>query len=185
LLGGGPHTSYPAGPAAAAAQLAGIGDAAIAAGLCAFSGLEHRLEFVAEAGGVRYYNDSKSTTAESVACAVEAFDRNVFLIAGGRDKGCDFGAIKKSIARHVKGVRLIGEAAGRMAGEWAGSSEIATSGSLEEAIESVAAEAAAGDVVVFSPGCSSFDMFKNFEHRGNVFKDLVKRLAPGKEGRHA
>ena len=172
----GRHNHEDACAAAAAAKLAGVKSDAIASGLSAFAGLEHRLEFVAEIGGVRYYNDSKSTTAESVASAVEAFENNVFLIAGGRDKGCDFASIKDAVARHAKGIVLIGEAAKRIQGEWAGCAPITMAGSLEQALDNVHRAALSGDVVVFSPGCSSFDMFRNFEHRGEVFKGLVKRL---------
>jgi UDP-N-acetylmuramoylalanine--D-glutamate ligase len=170
----GAHNRENACAAAAAAQAKGIGDEHIAAGVSSFSGLPHRLEFVAEVGGVRYFNDSKSTTAESIVCAVSAFSDNVYLIAGGRDKGCNFSIVKGPIARHVKGVFLIGEAADRMHGEWSGSAPIFRSADLSEALRLSAGKAAAGDVVVFSPGCSSFDMFKNYEHRGEVFKQLVR-----------
>jgi UDP-N-acetylmuramoylalanine--D-glutamate ligase len=172
----GRHNHENACAAAAAAKLAGVKNDAIAAGIVGFAGLEHRLEFVAEVHGVRYYNDSKSTTAESVACAVEAFEHNVFLIAGGRDKGCDFASIKDAVAGHAKGIVLIGETAKRMQAEWEGCAPITMAGSLEQAIDNVHRAAVSGDVVVFSPGCSSFDMFRNFEHRGEVFKGLVKRL---------
>ncbi len=181
----GRHNFENACAAAAAALMAGVRNEAIAAGLAGFGGLEHRLEFVAETQGVRYYNDSKSTTAESVACAVAAFEHNVYLIAGGRDKGCDFASIKDVVARHAKGVVLIGEAAQRMQNDWAGAVPIARAGSLEEALDHVRRQAESGDVVVFSPGCSSFDMFRNFEHRGEAFKDLVKGLQAGRTDRHA
>ncbi|HEX7510453.1 MAG TPA: cyanophycin synthetase, partial [Chitinivibrionales bacterium] len=153
---------------------------AIAEGLARFGGLEHRLEFVADIGGIRYYNDSKSTTAESVACAVGAFEHNVHLIAGGRDKGCDFTVASDAITRHVKSITLIGEAADRMASIWKGKAPISMSVTLTDALEAAVAAAHGGDVVVFSPGCSSFDMFKNFEHRGDVFKQLVRRLVERK-----
>jgi UDP-N-acetylmuramoylalanine--D-glutamate ligase len=181
----GRHNHENACAAAAAAKLAGVGTEAIAGGIAAFGGLEHRLEFVAEVGGVRYYNDSKSTTAESVACAVNAFENNVYLIAGGRDKGCDFASVKNAVARHAKGVILIGEAAQRIRDEWSGAAPIAVAASLEEAVGSVHRSALSGDVAVFSPGCSSFDMFRNFEHRGKVFKELVGRLVPERNDRHA
>lgn len=174
---GGDHNYQNACAAAAAALAAGIDDASIAKGISSFTGLEHRLEFVAEVGGVRYFNDSKSTTAESVVCAVSAFDDNVYLIAGGRDKGCDFSIVKTPIARHVKGVCLIGEAADRMQAEWSASAPVFRAATLSEAVHCVREKAVAGDVVVFSPGCSSFDMFRNYEHRGAAFKKLVGDLA--------
>jgi UDP-N-acetylmuramoylalanine--D-glutamate ligase len=116
---------------------------------------------------------------------VAAFDNNVYLIAGGRDKGCDFASIKDCIARHVRGVTLIGEAASRIQKEWAGAAPISLAGSLEGALEDVHRQVKRGDVVIFSPGCSSFDMFKNFEHRGQVFKDLVNQLHAKRTDSHA
>lgn len=172
----GRHNYENACAAAAAAKAAGVSDKSIAAGIASFTGLEHRLEYVAEVRGIRYFNDSKSTTAESIVCAVSAFDDNVFLIAGGRDKGCDFSIVKDPIARHVKGICLIGEAADRMQEEWNGYAPIIRAASLSEALHKISGKASSGDVVVFSPGCSSFDMFKNFEHRGEVFKQLVRGL---------
>jgi UDP-N-acetylmuramoylalanine--D-glutamate ligase len=177
----GVHNYENAAAAATAALLAGTSREAVAQGLLAFPGLEHRLEFVAEINTVRYYNDSKSTTAESVACAVAAFEHNVHLIAGGRDKGCDFSVVDAAIARHVKTIVLIGEAANRMETQWKGKAPIVRAKTLEEAVESAFARAVGGDVVVFSPGCSSFDMFKNFEHRGEVFKQLVRQLTKERE----
>jgi UDP-N-acetylmuramoylalanine--D-glutamate ligase len=172
----GQHNYENACAAAAAAKAAGVANESIAAGVTSFAGLEHRLEYVAEVRGIRYFNDSKSTTAESIVCAISAFDDNVFLIAGGRDKGCDFTIVKGPIARHVKGICLIGEAADRMQEEWSGHAPITRAASVSEALDSVTDKALRGDVVVFSPGCSSFDMFKNFEHRGEVFKQLVREL---------
>jgi UDP-N-acetylmuramoylalanine--D-glutamate ligase len=172
----GRHNYENACAAAAAAKAAGAANESIAAGIASFAGLEHRLEYVAEVRGIRYFNDSKSTTAESIVCAVSAFDNNVFLIAGGRDKGCNFSIVKEPIARYVKGICLIGEAADRMQEEWSGHAPIARAASLSDALASVSGKASRGDVVVFSPGCSSFDMFNNFEHRGEVFKQLVHEL---------
>jgi UDP-N-acetylmuramoylalanine--D-glutamate ligase len=100
----------------------------------------------------------------------------VFLIAGGRDKGCDFSMVTGALSRYVKGICLIGEAAERMEKEWQGTAPVIRADSLESALDAARAEAVSGDVVVFSPGCSSFDMFKNYEHRGNVFKQLVHAL---------
>ena len=172
----GPHNYDNACAAAALAIAAGIDDKAIASGVCAFKGLPHRLEYVGEVSGVKYYNDSKATTAESVQSAVTAFGRNVHLIAGGRDKGCDFSIVKDAIKMNTRGVYLIGEAAGRMAAEWKGLTRIAVFKSLEAAMRGAKNNARPGDVVVLSPGCSSFDMFDNFEHRGQVFASLVRKL---------
>ncbi len=172
----GSHNSDNACAAAALARAAGIENKAIIDGVCAFSGLPHRLEFIREINGIAYYNDSKATTAESVACAVNAFHAEVHLIAGGKDKGCDFTEIRDSIKEKVKSVCLIGEAAGRISKEWKGLTEINKAESLEQALETVNANAHPGDVVILSPGCSSFDMFASFEDRGAIFKKLVHAL---------
>ena len=134
------------------------------------------MEFVKEIDGVVYYNDSKATTAESVESAINAFDANVHLIAGGRDKGCNFSSIYDSVKRNVKSVHLMGEAAGRISKEWKGLTEIKKVESLSEALEEIKGRANNGDVVILSPGCSSFDMFSSFEERGNEFKKLVNDL---------
>jgi len=169
----GRHNYDNASAAAIMAKAVGIGSGAIAQGLAAFEGLAYRLEYVADIDGVRYYNDSKSTTAESILCAVSAFDSNVYLIAGGRDKGCDFSIVNDALTRYVKGICLIGEAAQRMENEWTGFAPIIRADSLEVALDVVRSKAISGDVVVFSPGCSSFDMFKSYVHRGDVFNQLV------------
>ncbi|MBN2038232.1 MAG: UDP-N-acetylmuramoyl-L-alanine--D-glutamate ligase [Chitinispirillaceae bacterium] len=176
----GRHNFENACAAAALAKIAGIEDAAVRRGLARFEGLPHRLEFAGEVRGVRFYNDSKSTTAESILVAVSAFAHNVHkvhLIAGGRDKGCDFSLVVPALKKHVKDITLIGEAAGRMKSQWEGAAPLLHAASLEEAIAVAAAKAQPGDVVVFSPGCSSFDMFANYEERGNQFKKLVAALA--------
>jgi UDP-N-acetylmuramoylalanine--D-glutamate ligase len=172
----GPHNYDNACAAAALAIAAGIDDAAIAAGICGFKGLPHRLEYVDDINGVKYYNDSKATTAESVLCAITAFSRNVHLIAGGRDKGCDFSILKEAVRTNVKGVYLIGEATGRIAAEFKGLTQIASYETLESAMRAAHDNARTGDVVVLSPGCSSFDMFDNYEHRGEMFAMLVRKM---------
>jgi UDP-N-acetylmuramoylalanine--D-glutamate ligase len=173
----GYHNYLNAGIAAAVAKAAGADDASIARGICSFKGLEHRLEFVDEVNGVGWYNDSKSTTAESIVAAVEAF-KHVYLIAGGRDKGCEFEAVNEALGKHAKAVYLIGEAAQRIQSIWKGIVPIHIMSSLEDAIRAIHAEAQNGDAVVMSPGCSSFDMFKNYEERGAIFRQTVKNL-PG------
>ncbi len=172
----GEHNYLNVCAAAAIAVASGVSATDIAKGLCSFAGLSHRLEFVAEIDGVGFYNDSKATTAESVACAVGAFDGGVHLIAGGRDKGCDFQKIKSNIAGKVKNIALIGEASERIETVLKDVAPIKKFSSLTEAVEFSAANAKRGEQVVFSPGCSSFDMFNSFEHRGEIFKELVKAL---------
>ncbi|HEX2956256.1 MAG TPA: UDP-N-acetylmuramoyl-L-alanine--D-glutamate ligase, partial [Chitinispirillaceae bacterium] len=173
----GYHNYLNACIAAAVAKVSGADDASIERGICSFKGLEHRLEFVEKVNGVGWYNDSKSTTAESIVAAVKAF-KNVFLIAGGRDKGCEFETVKEALKNHARAVYLIGEAAQRIKSIWEGIIPIHLSLSLEDAVTSIYSVAEAGDTVVMSPGCSSFDMFKNYEERGAIFRRLVKEL-PG------
>jgi UDP-N-acetylmuramoylalanine--D-glutamate ligase len=177
---GGRHNFENASAAAALAKLAGVSDSDIGAGLARFGGLPHRLEFAGEAAGVRYYNDSKSTTAESITCAIAAFDAPVHLIAGGRDKGCDFSVVIPALREHVGDICLIGEAASRMQSQWEGVAPIFRAATLEEAVAVAAARARSGEVIVFSPGCSSFDMFADFEERGNFFKRIVTALTAGR-----
>lgn len=174
----GRHNIENACAAAALAKIAGIADERIGAGIARFGGLPHRLEFAGESRGVRYYNDSKSTTAESISCAVSAFKNNVHLIAGGKDKGCNFSVVLPAIKQCVKDIILIGEAAARMQAQWEGAAPILRAATLEEAVALAAYRSARGDVVVFSPGCSSFDMFTDFEERGRVFKRIVSALSP-------
>ncbi|MDG5814898.1 UDP-N-acetylmuramoyl-L-alanine--D-glutamate ligase [Chitinispirillales bacterium ANBcel5] len=171
----GEHNYQNACAAAAISFIAGASDEGIREGICSFEGLAHRLEFVGEINSVSYYNDSKATTAESICCAVSAFQKKVHLIAGGKDKGCDFDSAKECIARHVKSVTLIGEASGRIKSAWGDLVPVTLAKSLNEAVDVATDHASAGEVVVFSPGCSSFDMFRNFEERGNLFKSCVKQ----------
>lgn len=172
----GPHNRENACAAAAAALALGIEHKAILDGICAFPGLAHRMEFVCEIDGVAYYNDSKATTAESIACAVDSFEGNVHLLAGGKDKGCDFAGIRGKIQHKVKSVSLYGEAAERIISEWHGLASMQKVESLTAALLCAQRNACAGDVILLSPGCSSFDMFSDFEHRGRVFKELVCSL---------
>ncbi len=173
----GYHNHLNACIAAAVAKASGADDTSIERGICSFKGLEHRLEFVEQVNGVGWYNDSKSTTAESITAAVSAFE-HIYLIAGGRDKGCEFEAVSEALKKHVRAVYLIGEAAQRIKSVWDGIVPIHLSPSLEDAVNAIHSVAKSGEVVVMSPGCSSFDMFKNYEQRGAIFRMLVKKL-PG------
>ena len=169
------HNYQNACSAAAIAMIVGGDIMSIAKGICSFKGLEHRLEYVTDINGVSWFNDSKSTTAESMVAAIEAFPR-VHLIAGGRDKGCEFSEVNNAIRNHACGVYLIGEASKRMKDVWNECAPIEVAESLDDAITQINRVAVRGDAVVFSPGCSSFDMFRNYEERGNVFKKLVHNL---------
>ena len=175
----GRHNHINACAAAALALCGGAAPERIGSGLCVFGGLPHRLEYIAGINGVAFYNDSKSTTAESIECAVNAFDSKVHLIAGGKDKGCDFSVINDAVRKNVKSIVLIGEAKDRMAAQWDGIAPIQKVTALEDAVNTALKNASSGEKIIFSPGCSSFDMFRNFEHRGEVFRDIVKSLVSG------
>ncbi|MCC6278073.1 MAG: UDP-N-acetylmuramoyl-L-alanine--D-glutamate ligase [Oligoflexia bacterium] len=141
-----------------------------------FPGLEHRLEFVRKKGGVEFYNDSKSTNVHSLMRALEAFDEPVILIAGGKDKGMDFTPLVEPVQKKVKNLILVGEAKERLNRSIGDFSETFIIGTFEESILLAYQKSRSGDVVLLSPGCSSYDLFKNYEERGNYFKELVQKL---------
>ncbi|MBF0320833.1 MAG: UDP-N-acetylmuramoyl-L-alanine--D-glutamate ligase [Nitrospirae bacterium] len=146
--------------------------------LMSFKGLEHRLEFVEEVDGVKYFNDSKGTNIWSVVKSLEGFEEPIVLIAGGRDKAGDFSPLKELIKEKVRAVVLIGEAAGKIRKIVSGVTEVHMASSMYEAVMKSKEIAQYGDIVLLSPACASFDMFKDFEDRGSVFKEAVLRL-PG------
>jgi UDP-N-acetylmuramoylalanine--D-glutamate ligase len=162
--------------ALAASRLCGADPRGVQKAMDAFGGLEHRVEFVAEAGGVRFYNDSKATTVDSVVRALECFDEPVLLLAGGKDKGGSFAPLRESLERRVRRLFLYGAAAGRMERELGGSTAIERAEDLEEAVARAWGAARSGEVVLLSPACSSFDMFRDYEDRGRRFKALVRSL---------
>jgi UDP-N-acetylmuramoylalanine--D-glutamate ligase len=169
--------------AAAAARLLGAPPEAIARAVAGFRGAPHVLERVAEIGGVAFYDDSKATNVEAARVSLEAFDRPVLAILGGRYKGGDFGALRDAVARHAKLVLAIGEAQQRVVEALAGSATVVPCSSLREAVERACAAAQPGDVVLLAPACSSFDMFHDYAERGRAFKAEVARLAASKEQR--
>jgi UDP-N-acetylmuramoylalanine--D-glutamate ligase len=162
--------------AAAAAWLAGAPAAAIAAGIRSFPGVEHRLEYVAEIRGVEFYNDSKATNVDAVRKALDAFPGGLWVILGGKDKGGDYAPLRAPLARSARGIFLIGAAAEKMAAQLEGAAPLERAGTLDRAVERAFAAAAAGETVLLAPACASFDQFENFEHRGRVFKQLVREL---------
>lgn len=171
----GVHNAENAMAAILMAKSGGITDASIKKVLSEFAGLEHRLEFVRTLDGVDYYNDSKSTTVNALEKALESFDRPVHLIAGGRDKGLDFRAIRSLAKKKLKTLVLIGEAAEKI-GRETGFQPAVRAADMADAVATARQKAASGDVVLLSPGCASFDMFKNYEERGRVFKEAVNGL---------
>jgi UDP-N-acetylmuramoylalanine--D-glutamate ligase len=162
--------------AAALAMSAGADARSVAAVLREFPGLEHRLEFVRKKGGVIYINDSKGTNVGAVVKSVEGFTEPVILIAGGLDKGSDFSPLYGLFKQKVKLLILIGKAADKMAKTLGSSTETIFAKTLQEAVRLASKRASRGDVVLLSPACASFDMFKDFEDRGRQFKKAVNAL---------
>jgi len=174
----GAHNVSNAAAAVAACAAAGADLRRVGERLVGFEGAEHRLEFVREVGGVRYFNDSKATTPASSVAALRSFAGPTVLILGGRDKGVDYEGVAAEAAR-CRAVVLVGEMAERLdalLAEKAPGPTRVRAGSFEEAVASAAALAEPGDVVLLSPACTSYDMFKNFEERGRAFKDIVEQL---------
>ena len=170
--------------AAAGATICAIGPAAvnmeaIRAAIRQFKGVEHRIEFVAEISGIKFYNDSKATNVDSTVKALEAFAGNIILILGGKDKGSDYTKLATLIADRVKLIVLIGAAADKIAGQLNGSAPMVRASSMDDALARASEAGVAGDVVLLAPACASFDMFSNYEHRGRVFKEAVLNLARG------
>jgi UDP-N-acetylmuramoylalanine--D-glutamate ligase len=160
-----------------AAKLAGADARQIEDAVKNFAGVEHRLEFVAEIGGVRYYNDSKATNVDATQKALQAFPGCVLVILGGQDKAGDYAALREDLSQRANLALLIGSAAEKIAGQIAGSVAVEHAKTLERAVECAAHTARPGDVVLLAPACASFDQFENYEHRGRVFKELVHKLA--------
>lgn len=172
----GLHNVENAMTAALLALSVGCSQAAVEKTIIEFPGLEHRLEPVREIGGVRYINDSKGTNTGAVMKSLEGFSEPVILIAGGRDKDGDFSLLAPLVKDGVKALILIGEAADKIARALDGSTLIFREEGLDGAVLKAHALALAGDVVLLSPACASFDMFRDFEHRGRCFKEAVMRL---------
>ncbi len=145
-----------------------------------FKAVEHRLEHVATIGGVDYYNDSKATNVDATIKAIESFPANIHLILGGKDKGSDYTVLNDLLRKRVKRVYTIGAAAAKIESQIVssqnGGPEIDHAETLETAIRHAAQVAKPGDVVLLAPACASFDQFRNYEHRGKVFKQVVNSL---------
>jgi UDP-N-acetylmuramoylalanine--D-glutamate ligase len=162
--------------AVSAAVLMGCAPDKIRQAVCDFKAVEHRLEFVATIRGVDYYNDSKATNVDATIKALESFPANIHLILGGKDKGSDYTVLNDLLRQRVKRVYTIGAAAAKIESQIKGP-EIVHAETLENALRKANAAAQSGDVVLLAPACASFDQFKNYEHRGQVFKDIVRGLA--------
>ena len=161
--------------AAISCLFAGATHDAIAEGIRSFPGVEHRLEFVREINGVKYYNDSKATNVDATEKAIDAFPGGLWIILGGKDKNSDYGALREKLRRKARRILLIGAAAEKIAAQLNGI-PLVHLGTLDKAVETAAREASAGEIVLLAPACASFDQFENFEHRGRVFKEAVRAL---------
>jgi UDP-N-acetylmuramoylalanine--D-glutamate ligase len=174
----GAHNRENAAAAVAAARAAGVGEAAISEGLRTFAGVPHRLELVREVDGVRFVNDSKATNPEAAASALTAYPPGLRVILGGSRKGASFSALADAMAaRRVARAYLVGEAADELAEALVSAGVTFThSRDLESAVRDAFGDADAGEVVILSPACASFDQFENFEDRGSRFRELVEAL---------
>jgi UDP-N-acetylmuramoylalanine--D-glutamate ligase len=164
--------------ASVAAARVGVDRAAIAAAVRTFQAVEHRLEFVRSVSGIDFYNDSKATSVDATLKAVDAFPAGLWVILGGKDKGLDYAVLREPLAARAHAALLIGAAAGKIAGALEGAVPLVDCGTLEAAVAHAYAQAHAGDTVLLAPACASFDQFRSYEHRGEVFKELVAQLAP-------
>jgi UDP-N-acetylmuramoylalanine--D-glutamate ligase len=169
--------------ATAAAAWAGVPPGRLRAAISAFRAVAHRIEWVRDLGGVAFYNDSKGTNVDATLKALAAFPEPIVLIAGGRDKAQDFAPLGRAAAGRVKAAVLIGEGRATIGPALRPVTAVHEAASMAEAVRQAARLAAPGDVVLLSPACASFDMFRDYEHRGEVFKAEVAKLEPDREPR--
>ncbi len=165
--------------AVAAAAAAGAPAAAIATALKRFPGLPHRLELVAERAGVRYVNDSKGTNVGAVVKSLEGYAGGVILIAGGKDKGASYAPLRPLVEGRVKALLLLGQAREKIRAALEGACPIEEVPTLQAAVARAAQIGRPGDTVLLSPACASYDMFRDFEERGERFRQAVQELGPG------
>lgn len=163
--------------ALAACELCGADSHELLRGLESFKGLPHRLELVGEYRGIRYYDDSKGTNIGATIRAIEGFAEPIILIAGGISKGVDFAPLALQVAKRVKKAILIGESAPLIQEAFKGHTETVRAKTMTDAVRFAAESANPGDVVLLSPACASFDMFRDYAHRGEEFAMAVKKIA--------
>jgi UDP-N-acetylmuramoylalanine--D-glutamate ligase len=175
----GLHNAANALAAHALCSAIGLAEEPMAAAIRAFRGLPHRVQLVADAGGVRYYDDSKGTNVGAAVAALEGFVDPVVLIAGGDGKGQDFAPLAPAVKAHARAVVLIGRDGPAIAGALAQAGvPMHRAATMEEAVRIARDAAKPGDVVLLSPACASFDMFRNYGHRGEVFAAAARALVP-------
>jgi len=162
-----------------AARQVGVAPHDIQAAVSSFKGLPHRMEEVAEIGGVRFFNDSKATNVDAAVKAVTGLGLPIVLIAGGRHKGADYAELTEAACGRVKGAVLLGEAREIMAASFQGKIPVRMARDMEQAVAMAHAWASPGEAVLLSPACASFDMFESYAHRGRLFREAVTRLRDG------
>lgn len=180
----GPHNLENALAATAAAASLGVSGCVVGRALRDFRGVVHRLEFVGEVEGIRYVNDSKGTNPDAAIKALDSYRQPIVLIAGGRNKGNDFTALAAKIKEKVRTLVVLGESAAaiRAAAHAAGVEDVFHAKDLKEAVFKARDAAVPGDIVLLSPACASWDMFKNYEERGDLFKRIVREIAAAAKG---
>ncbi len=172
----GTHNVYNSLAAAVAARALEVKKEIIRESIMTFEGVEHRIEFVRELNGVQFINDSKATTVNALWYALDTINTPIVLIAGGRDKGNDYTKVKSLVKEKVKVIIAIGESKEKIAETFGGITRVEKAETMEEAVRLARREAKQGETVLLSPACASFDMFANFEERGETFKRLVRNL---------
>lgn len=173
----GTHNAYNSMAAAIAARIHEIRQEKIKEAFSDFKGVEHRLESVATIGGIEFINDSKATNVNSVIYAISSIKRPIVWIAGGVDKGNDYSALHDLVKKYVKAIVCLGKDNSKLLDEFTGMVDvIADTHSMEQAVKTAYSLAAKGDAVLLSPACASFDLFENYEDRGNQFKFWVRQL---------
>ena len=172
----GKHNFYNSLAAAISARAFGIKNEVISMTLMTFPGVEHRIEFTRELNGVKFFNDSKATNIESMKVALEAFDGNLVLILGGREKGNDYSVVDELVKEKVKTIIAVGESKAKISGHFGNFMKTIEADNMEDAVAKALSASVSGDSILLSPACKSFDMFDSFEHRGEVFKKIVNAL---------
>lgn len=156
--------------------LSGVEKSGIERSVMEFRGLEHRMEYAGRVGNVVFYNDSKATNVDASLKSIQSFVGDIIVIMGGRDKGGDFSILKDEIKKRVRGIVLIGEAKSKIKKALSDICEMKEAKDMESAVKFAFEMAQPSGIVILAPGCASFDMFENFEHRGRVFKEEILKL---------
>jgi UDP-N-acetylmuramoylalanine--D-glutamate ligase len=172
----GTHNVYNSLAAAVAARALEVKKEIIRESIMSFEGVEHRIEFVREIDGVQFINDSKATTVNALWYALDTINTPIVLIAGGRDKGNDYSKVEPLVKEKVKAVIAIGESKEKIVQIFGAITKVIKADTMEDAVRLARQEAKQGETVLLSPACASFDMFANFEERGETFKRLVANL---------